>query len=68
MVGVISRDPAAAAATTYDLIVIGGGVYGVAIAHQASRLGQRALLLEQDDFGGATTGNSLRILHWRSSV
>jgi glycerol-3-phosphate dehydrogenase len=63
MVGVISRDPAAAAATTYDLIVIGGGVYGVAIAHQASRLGQRALLLEQDDFGGATTGNSLRILH-----
>lgn len=63
MVGVISRDPGAAASTTHDLIVIGGGVYGVAIAHRATRLGLRALLLERDDFGGATTGNSLRILH-----
>jgi glycerol-3-phosphate dehydrogenase len=63
MVGVISRDPAAAASTAHDLIVIGGGVYGVAIAHQATRLGLRPLLLERDDFGGATTWNSLRILH-----
>jgi len=63
MVGVITRDPAAAVSTTYDIIVVGGGVYGVAIAHHASRLGLRALLLEKDDFGGATTWNSLRILH-----
>ena len=63
MGSVISRDPAAAASTTHDLVVIGGGVYGVAIAHQATRLGLRPLLLERDDFGGATSGNSLRILH-----
>ena len=63
MVGVISRNPSAAASTAHDLIVIGGGVYGVAIAHEATRLGLRVLLLERDDFGGATTWNSLRILH-----
>ena len=63
MVSVIARDPGTAASTAHDLIVIGGGVYGVAIAHQATRLGLRPLLLERDDFGGATTWNSLRILH-----
>jgi glycerol-3-phosphate dehydrogenase len=63
MGGVISRDPAGAASTTHDLVVIGGGVYGVAIAYRATRLGLRPLLLERHDFGGATSGNSLRILH-----
>ncbi|HJR15481.1 MAG TPA: FAD-dependent oxidoreductase [Gemmatimonadales bacterium] len=63
MGGVISRDPEAAASTSHDLVVIGGGVYGVAVTHQASRLGLRVLLLEQEDFGGATSWNSLRILH-----
>ncbi|MDF3053063.1 MAG: hypothetical protein K0S19_1168 [Geminicoccaceae bacterium] len=63
MGGVIHRDPATAAATTYDLIVIGGGVYGIAVTHHATRLGLRPLLIERDDFGGGTSGNSLRILH-----
>lgn len=63
MGGVISRNPGAAAAATHDVIVIGGGIYGIAVAHRATRLGLRALLLERDDFGGATSGNSLRILH-----
>src|SRR5919112_4271101 len=60
---VIARDPSAASAATHDLIVIGGGVYGIAVAHRATRLGYRPLLLERDDFGGASSGNSLRILH-----
>jgi glycerol-3-phosphate dehydrogenase len=63
MGGVIARDLAAAAAAGYDVIVIGGGVNGIAVAHRAMGLGLRALLLERDDFGGATSGNSLRILH-----
>jgi glycerol-3-phosphate dehydrogenase len=63
MVGVIARHPGGAAATTHDVIVIGGGVYGIAMTHRASRLGLRALLLERDDFGGGTSWNSLRILH-----
>ena len=63
MGGVIHRDPHSAAATTHDVIVIGGGVYGIAVAHRATRLGLRPLLIERDDFGGATSGSSLRILH-----
>lgn len=63
MVGVIARNPVAAAATPYDLVVVGGGIHGVAIAHGATCLGLRPLLLERDDFGGATSWNSLRILH-----
>jgi glycerol-3-phosphate dehydrogenase len=63
MVGVIHRDPASATAATYDVIVVGGGVYGVAVAQRATRLGLRPLLIERDDFGGATSANSLRILH-----
>src|SRR5215213_3976675 len=63
MGGVIARDPAAAAAASYDVIVIGGGVYGIAVTYRAMQLGLRALLLERDDYGGASSGNSLRILH-----
>jgi len=48
---------------TFDWLVIGGGVYGVALTFEAARRGQRVLLLEADDFGGATTWQSLRILH-----
>lgn len=59
----IERNPSGAAATTYDLIVIGGGVYGCALALEAARRGLRPLLLERHDFGGATSWNSLRIVH-----
>jgi glycerol-3-phosphate dehydrogenase len=57
------RDPAALAATIHDVIVVGGGIYGAMLALEATRRGLRALLLERDDFGGATSWNSLRIAH-----
>ena len=59
----IKRDPAKAAATTYDLVIIGGGIYGVMLALEAGKRGKRALLLEKDDFGGATSRNHLRTVH-----
>ncbi len=59
----ITRDPSAAAAAEYDVIVVGGGIYGVAVAFEAARRGLRPLLLERGDFGGETSWNSLRILH-----
>ena len=59
----ICREPGAAAATTYDLTVIGGGVYGIALCLEASRQGLKTLLVERGDFGGETSWNSLRILH-----
>ncbi len=59
----ISRDPAAAALERHDLIVIGGGAYGIMLTLEAARRGLRPLLVERADFGGATSWNSLRIVH-----
>ena len=59
----IIREPASAAKETYDLIVVGGGIYGAMLSLEASRRGLCSLLMEQDDFGGATSFNSLRIIH-----
>ncbi len=59
----IERNIEAAAAKKYDLIIVGAGIYGVALAWSASRLGLHTLLVERDDFGGATTFNHLRTVH-----
>ena len=59
----IRRDPASAAKERYDAIVVGGGIYGVMLACEGSRRGLKTLLVEKDDFGGATSANSLRIIH-----
>src|SRR5438552_4269864 len=47
----------------FDVVVIGGGINGVAIARECARGGRRTLLLEQHDFGSGTTSRSTRIIH-----
>jgi glycerol-3-phosphate dehydrogenase len=59
----ITRDISGAAASPFDLIIIGGGIYGVMLALEAGRRNQRSLLLEKDDFGGVTSLNHLRTIH-----
>jgi len=59
----ITRQPERAAEADYDCIVIGGGIQGACVLLAAARRGLRVLLLERDDFGAATSWNSLRILH-----
>jgi glycerol-3-phosphate dehydrogenase len=63
MDAVIGRDPRAAATQSHDLLVVGGGIYGVTLALEAARRGLATLLLERGDFGGETSWNSLRIVH-----
>lgn len=59
----IRRQPDEAAADPHDLVIVGGGVYGIALLLEASRRGLKPLLLEQGDFGSETSWNSLRIVH-----
>ncbi len=59
----IARDPAAAARGRYDLAIVGGGFFGVALALEAARRGLSPVLVERGDFGGATSWNSQRIAH-----
>jgi len=47
----------------FPIVVIGGGINGVAIARECSRGGRRTLLVEQHDFGSGTTSRSTRIIH-----
>jgi glycerol-3-phosphate dehydrogenase len=47
----------------FHVIVIGGGINGVAIARESARAGRRTLLLEQHDFAAGTTSRSTRIIH-----
>jgi glycerol-3-phosphate dehydrogenase len=47
----------------FDVLVIGGGINGVAIARECARHGKRTLLVEQNDFASGVTSRSTRIIH-----
>lgn len=48
---------------TYDLVVIGGGIYGAWVAWDGALRGLKVALVEQNDFAGATSANSQKIIH-----
>ncbi len=48
---------------TYDMVIVGGGSHGGALAWQASIRGYKVLLLERDDFVSGTSANSMKIIH-----
>ena len=47
----------------FDLLVVGGGIYGICIARDAVLRGLRVALIEANDFGSGTSHNSLKIIH-----
>jgi glycerol-3-phosphate dehydrogenase len=47
----------------FHVVVIGGGINGVAIARECARAGKRVLLVEQNDFASGVTSRSTRIIH-----
>src|SRR6187455_3423319 len=47
----------------FDVVVVGGGIQGAWIAWDAALRGLKVALVERDDFGAATSANSLRIVH-----
>src|SRR5579864_884852 len=47
----------------FQVVVIGGGINGVAIARECARAGKRTLLVEQNDFASGVTSRSTRVIH-----
>ena len=50
-------------ARLFDMVVIGGGVIGAAVARDAAGRGLSVALVEKDDFAGATSSRSTKLLH-----
>ncbi len=57
------RDLAALAAGTFDLLVIGGGIYGATAAWDATLRGLSVGIIDRGDFGGGTSFNSAKTVH-----
>ena len=48
---------------TFDVIVIGGGISGAAVAYEAATRGLRVALFEKSDFCEATSAASSKLIH-----
>jgi len=59
----MKRDLTQLTLQAYDVVVIGGGIYGACVAWDAALRGLSVALVEKGDFGGATSANSLKIIH-----
>jgi glycerol-3-phosphate dehydrogenase len=57
------RDLSRLADTAFDLLIVGGGIHGACAAWDASLRGLSVAVVDQNDFGAATSANSLRIVH-----
>lgn len=47
----------------FDLLVIGGGIVGAAIARDAALRGLHVLIVDKGDFGGGTSSRSSKLVH-----
>jgi glycerol-3-phosphate dehydrogenase len=47
----------------FDLIIVGGGITGAAVAYIASARGLSVALFEKEDFGGATSAATSKLIH-----
>ncbi len=59
----MERDLTSLADNRFDLLIVGGGIHGVALAWFASLAGHSTALIERRDFGGETSANSQKIIH-----
>ena len=57
------RDPDELGGCRFDVLVLGGGVYGLTIACDAAERGLSVALIERDDFGCGASFNHLRTIH-----
>ncbi|MFN8039211.1 MAG: glycerol-3-phosphate dehydrogenase/oxidase [Acidimicrobiales bacterium] len=49
--------------TTFDVLVVGGGITGAGVALDAASRGLRTALVERDDFASGTSSKSSKLVH-----
>src|SRR5882672_3020217 len=59
----MQRDLEALTGRTFDVLVVGGGIYGLTIAYDAAQRGLSVALIERHDFGAGASFNHLRTIH-----
>lgn len=59
----MKRDLVQLHSTVHDVLIVGGGIYGAALAREAATRGLKTALVEQADFCSGTSANSLKIVH-----
>jgi glycerol-3-phosphate dehydrogenase len=59
----MSRDLQKLSSSPYDLLVIGGGINGAAIANIAAGRGLKTALIEKGDFASGTSSKSTKLIH-----
>jgi len=47
----------------FDVLVVGAGIYGAAIAWDAASRGLSVAIVDRGDIGGGTSSNSLKTVH-----
>ncbi len=59
----MTRDVARLTARTFDVLVVGGGIYGLTIAYDCAQRGLAVALIDRGDFGSGASFNHLRTIH-----
>src|SRR5262245_31853469 len=59
----MQRDLDRLIARPFDLLVVGGGIYGLTTAYDAAQRGLAVALIEREDFGSGASFNHLRTIH-----
>lgn len=57
------RDPSRLQSAPYDVLIVGGGIHGLACAYEAASRGLRTALVEKSDFGSAASFNHQKTAH-----
>jgi glycerol-3-phosphate dehydrogenase len=59
----MTRDISRLSPALFDVLVIGGGIHGLAVAYDAAQRGYSVALVERGDFGSGSSFNHARTVH-----
>ena len=60
---VVRRNVSALARKEFDLVIVGGGIFGICAAWDATQRGLSVALVDRNDFAHATSANCFKIVH-----